>query len=128
MRSGRSHGWGATTARRRTLYEARELDVHLRLEGDRIKAGPTENITDELRSAIKANRDDVIKALMIRDAHLYLEGHYAEGADLSALDGWHRVISEAYADADPDVFRYAIRGYTRAGLRAFAQAKKEVAA
>lgn len=111
-----------------TLYEARDLGVELRLDGDLITAGPTDNITPELREAIRSNKPMLVKDLLIRDAHEFLAANYAEGADLSALDGWHQVIGQAYLDSDPELFRYAIRGYTRVGLMAFRQAKKEVAA
>lgn len=111
-----------------TLYEARDLGVELELDGDLIMAGPTDNITPELREAITRNKPMLVKDLLMRDAHDFLEGHYVEGADLSELDGWHEVIGHAYLESDPDVFKVAVRGYTRAGLRAFAQAKNGVAA
>ena len=111
-----------------TMFKAAELGVRLELEegSDRILVSPVNKNTDEIRQGIRENRDMLRKDLMIRDAHEFLDRNMVAGADLSGLDGWHAIIGQQYMDADPEGFKYAIRGYTRAGLRAFREAKRRL--
>lgn len=57
----------------------------------------------------------------------YLNERYVEGADLSVLGEWHDEIVAAGIAEDQERYRKAIRGYVRAGLRAFDQARKGAA-
>jgi hypothetical protein len=107
------------------LHDAARLGVYLRLDGEALMAGPKENITPELRQRLKDNRPEVVKTVMLREAHEYLQRNHVEGADLSMLDDWHGIIGHAHMSGDPELFRIALRGYTRAGLMAFKKAKRE---
>ena len=57
----------------------------------------------------------------------YLNERYVEGADLSGLGPWHDEIVAAGIAEDQERYRKAVRGYVRAGLRAFEQSRKGAA-
>lgn len=57
----------------------------------------------------------------------YLNERYVEDADLSGLGSWHDEIVAAGVAEDLERYRKAVRGYVRAGLRAFDLARKETA-
>ena len=60
---------------------------------------------------------------MARAALLYLAQRYVEGADLSVLEPWEDQVTAAAAAGDARAYREAMRGYVRAGLRAFGEAR-----
>ena len=59
-----------------------------------------------------------------RAALLYLARHYVAGADLSALGPWEERATAAAVAGDARAYRDAMRGYVRAGLRAFQEAEE----
>ena len=59
-----------------------------------------------------------------RAALLYLSRHYVEGADLSVLAPFEDQVNAAARDGDARAYRDAMRGYVRAGLRAFQEASE----
>ena len=56
---------------------------------------------------------------MARAALLYLAQRYVAGADLSVLEPWEDRVTAAAVEGDAHPYREAMRGYVRAGLRAF---------
>ena len=59
---------------------------------------------------------------MARAALLYLAQHYVPGADLSVLEPWEDRVNAAAVEGDARAYREAMRGYARAGLKAFGEA------
>ncbi len=59
---------------------------------------------------------------MARAALLYLAQHYVAGADLSVLEPWEGRVTAAAVEGDARAYREAMRGYVRAGLKAFGEA------
>jgi hypothetical protein len=109
------------------LFHARELSVELSLDGDNIVARPARRLEPELRTAIRENKQKLVKDLLMRDALRYLNEHYVQGANLSALDPHENRINEAYHTAALEEYRAAIREYVRAGLREFRRARSAIA-
>ena len=60
---------------------------------------------------------------MARAALLYLAERYVAGADLSVLEPWEDRVTAASNAGDAHAYREAMRGYVRAGLRAFEEAR-----
>lgn len=109
------------------LFRARQLGVELSLDGDNIMARPGGRLEPELRTAIRENKEKLVKDLLMRDALRYLNEHYVEGANLSALDPHENRINEAYHTAALKEYRAAIREYVRTGLREFQRARSAIA-
>jgi hypothetical protein len=106
----------------RIMRAAKDLGVDLSLDGGNVLARPSGRLTPELRDAVRENKALLVKDLLMRDALLYLGERYVEGADLSGQDEWEDRINGAYPDGDQEEFRAAVRGYVKAGLRAFREA------
>jgi hypothetical protein len=109
------------------LFRAQQLGVKLSLDGDNIVARPAGRLEPELRTAIRENKQKLVKDLLIRDALRYLNEHHVEGANLSALDPYENRINEAYHTAALEEYRAAIREYVRAGLREFRRVRSAIA-
>jgi hypothetical protein len=109
------------------LFRAGQLGVELSLDGDNILARPAGRLDPELRTALRKNKEDVVKDLLMRDALRFLNEHYVEGANLSVLDPHENRINEAYHTAALKAYRGAIRDYVRAGLREFRRARSAIA-
>ncbi len=60
---------------------------------------------------------------MARAALLYLSRHYVAGADLAVLAPWEDRVTAAAVEGDARAYREAMRGYVRAGLKAFEEAR-----
>jgi hypothetical protein len=63
-----------------------------------------------------------------RAALMYLSRHYVAGADLSVLGPREARATAAATASDARAYREAMRGYVRAGLRAFGEAGEGSAA
>jgi hypothetical protein len=109
------------------LFRARQLSVELSVDGDNIVARPARRLEPELRTAIRENKENLVKDLLMRDALRYLNEHFVEGANLSALDPHENQINEAYHTAALKEYRAAIREYVRTGLREFRRARSAIA-
>lgn len=109
------------------LLTARELGVELSLNGGNIRAHPASRITPELRTAVRENKQTLIKDLLMRDALRFLNEHYIEGANLCVLDLPEDRMNEAYHTAPLGEFRATVREYVRAGLREFRRAREAIA-
>lgn len=109
------------------MFSCQELGMRLSVEEKGIGVYPADLLTPELREAIKLNKPTLTKDLMLRDAYTFLADRYVEGADLTVLDGWRKVIGFTYLESDEEQFRYAVRGFTRAGLHAFRAARRGLA-
>jgi hypothetical protein len=105
------------------LFLARQLSVELSLDGDNIVARPAWRLEPELRTAIRENKQMLVKDLLMRDALRFLNEHYAQGANLSVLDPHESRINDAYHTAALEEYRAAIREYVKAGLREFRRAR-----
>jgi hypothetical protein len=77
--------------------------------------------TKDLRTLPDAFTDEWASE-MARAALLYLAQRYVAGADLSVLEPWEDLVTAAAVDGDAHAYREAMRGYVRAGLRAFEEA------
>jgi hypothetical protein len=109
------------------LFRARQLNVELSLDGDNVVARPARSLEPELRTAIRDNKEKLVKDLLMRDALQYLNEHYVQGANLSVLDAHQVRIDEAYHTAALKEYRAAIRVYVRTGLREFRRARSAIA-
>ncbi len=77
--------------------------------------------TVDLRTLPEAFTDEWASE-MARAALLYLAQRYVAGADLSVLEPWEDRVTAAAVEGDAHAYREAMRGYVRAGLRAFEEA------
>lgn len=98
-----------------TLALAASLEVNLDLsdDGEHIMAGPRENLTDDLREAIRNNRDALIRTLLVRKAMRYVS---EKGGALPLYGAEWEALEEVPED-DLPAFREALRAWARAGLR-----------
>lgn len=62
-------------------------------------------------------------AAIARAALMYLSRHYVAGADLSVLEPWEDRVTAAAVEGDARAYREAMRGYVKAGLRSFEEAR-----
>lgn len=107
------------------MFAARDLGVVLSAtKDDGISCTPASRLTPELRAAIKANREELIRDVLMADALRYLAERYVEGTDLSALDAQADQLEDAYAAGDLGAYRAAIREYVKAGLREIGRAQQ----
>lgn len=83
--------------------------------------------TKELR-ALPETFTDEWASEMARAALMHLSRHYVAGADLSLLGPWEDRVTAASNAGDAHAYREAMRGYVRAGLRAFGEAGEGSAA
>jgi hypothetical protein len=74
--------------------------------------------TKDLRTLPEAFTDEWATEIA-QAALMYLSRHYVAGADLSVLGPWEDRVTAAAVAEDPRAYREAMRGYVRAGLRAF---------
>lgn len=97
-----------------TLLDLRSLGITLSLSEDKehIIAGPKENLTDELRSAIYANRDDLIRTLLFKSA-----AEWVGDRPFSAPDEADQQLNDAFY-GDLAEYREALRVWAKAGLEA----------
>ena len=77
--------------------------------------------TEDLRTLPEAFTDEWASEIA-RAALLYLARRYVACADLSVLEPWEDQVNAAAAAGDARAYRDAMRGYVRAGLRAFEEA------
>ena len=78
--------------------------------------------TKDLRTLPDAFTDEWASE-MARAALLYLAQRYVAGADLSVLEHWEDLVTAAAVEGYAHAYREAMRGYVRAGLRAFEEAR-----
>jgi hypothetical protein len=106
------------------IFAARDLGIRLSVtEDDGIEYRPKSSMTPELLGEIRANKEALIRDLLMADALRYLSERYVEGTDLSALDALESQLEDTYADGDLVAYREAIREFVRAGLREIERAK-----
>lgn len=123
-----------------TLYNARAAGISLALTDrkDGILAGPREALTQEFRDSIAANRDEVLRHLLFREAAHFFHEHlrrHVPGPDAAAARAGYEALSDAggeledaWSDADLEGFKDALRSWLRTGLRAHEQAARSEAA
>lgn len=105
------------------IFVAREAGLRLSVtEKDTIFCQPRHRLTPKLREAIRANREQLLYDVLMGDALRYLNAHYVEGADLSALSVHEDAINDAYL-RDWTAYRRAVQAYVQAGLREIQRAK-----
>ena len=109
------------------LFRARQLGVELSLDGENIVARLARRLEHELRTAIRENKEKLVKDLLMRDALRFLNEHYVQGANFSVLDAQENRINEAYYAAALKEYRAAIREYVKAGIREFRRARSAIA-
>lgn len=97
-----------------TLFSLSNLGITLSLSEDKehIIASPKENLTDELRSAIYANRDDLIRTLLFKSAAEWIGIRPFEAPD----DADQQLNDAFYGDLSE--FREALRVWAKIGLEA----------
>ena len=79
--------------------------------------------TKDLRTLPEAFTDEWATEIA-RAALMHLSRHYVAGADLSVLGPWEDRVTAAAVAENPRAYREAMRGYVRAGLRAFDLARE----
>lgn len=108
------------------IFAARDLGITLSVtKDDGILCRPASRLTLELRAEIKANREALVRDVLMADALRYLADRYVDGTDLSALDALEDRLEEAYAAGDLTAYREVIRAYVRAGLREIERAQRD---
>jgi hypothetical protein len=118
--------WGGSEMNATEInFAVREPGVRLSVtEADRIEYRPKSRMTPELLGEIRANKEVLIRDVLMADALRYLSKRYVEGTGLSAMDALESQLEYAYADGDLVVAcSEAIRAYVRAGLREVERAK-----
>lgn len=97
-----------------TLALARDLGVKLSVDVEQeplqILAKPREKITNELREGIKANRDDLVRTLLFRQA-----GEWIGERSFSATEDADQQLNDAFY-GDLEKYREALRAWAKAGL------------
>lgn len=102
-----------------TLALARSLGVTLDLSEDseHILAGPKENLTDELREAIRENRNGLIRTLLFWRAGEWITSLVSQGRPFEDPDEADEELNKAWLDEDLAGFRRALRAWAKAGLK-----------
>jgi TubC N-terminal docking domain len=109
------------------LIEARRLGLRLTRKGEDIAIRPASRLTPELRAAIRQNKDQILRDMLLRDALAYLAEH-SDGDELTeALLPLEELLNDTYLDGGEEQFKSAVREYVRAGLRSY-RAREEGAA
>lgn len=92
--------------------------------GDVLICEPGSSLTDELREAIKGNKEDLRYDALLADARRYLGERDVAGSDLSVLaDLEIKELDPARLRGDWLGYRERIRSYVRAGLREIERAR-----
>src|SRR3712207_4481042 len=102
------------------IFAARDLGIRLSItKDDRISYRPKSKMPEWLLEEIKANKEPLLRNLLLSDALHYIAKHYVDGADLSVLDSHEDRINEVYHTANREEYRAVIREYIKARLREF---------
>lgn len=100
------------------IFAASDLGIRLSVtKDDGILCKPASRLTCALRMEIKANREALVRDVLMADALRYLADRYVDRTDLEALDDLEDRLEEAHAAGDLKAYREAIRAYVRAGLQ-----------
>lgn len=106
------------------IFAARGLNIHLSTTMDGRIRYPKDRTPEWLLENIKANKELLLRDLLLKEALDYLNERYVEGTDLSVLAAPEQRISEVYGSASLQEYRIAIREFVKAGLRAYALTNK----
>lgn len=101
-----------------------QLEVNLEPNNGKLRATPVRHITPELRTGLAANREEILRDLLIKEAYRFLARHNRTGAELSALapESFDRV-NETYADGSYEEFLEALREWTEEARAALSGAR-----
>lgn len=96
---------------------------------DGIMAGPTELLTDGIRRAIHADRDRLIRRLLIAEAFSYYKTHVeattscisspAAKAGYAELCSHDRLVNDAFYDSGMEEFKRILKRWLKRGLAAY---------
>lgn len=106
------------------IFAARGLNIRLSTTMDGQIRYPKDRTPEWLLESIKANKELLLRDLLLKEALDYLNERYVEGTDLSVLAAPEQRISEVYGSASLQEYRTAIREFVKVGLRAYAQTNK----
>ncbi len=119
-----------------TTQILRERGIRLELDEAKsgLMAGPPELLTEEIRAAIRANKDELMRPELFKEAVRHFDEYVLEREGSRKTHAF-QAASDAFVDASEEVqdawdasleeFKDELRQWVRTGLRAYKKAKRE---